>query len=299
MNPNLSTKSSSSATDTPGRSGHPSLGFRMEAMHRHSSHAQGKTTLAVPIPFAWYSAAALSLIAMIVAFLAFGSYTTTEIKDAVIVTDAGLVRIKGRREGTIAKLYVREGDRVRAEAPLIGLRIEGQNFDQADSSEGTVSAEPENTPKLESKIVDIKSPVDGVVYQLPMSVGSAYNPYLDAAVVAPAGNLSVTTQVSAAAQSRLRVGDKITLVLDAFKGRPNANISGHITSIALSPTEIYVREARTFLRTYRVDIKIDLGSTSHSRQALLGKTVTIKIPVQKRKMYQWLFDPLKALFGGD
>lgn len=271
----------------------------MEAMHRHSNHAQGKTTLAVPLPFAWYSAAALSLIALIVAFLVFGSYTTTEIKDAVIVTDAGLVRVKGKSEGTIVKLYVREGDRVRAEAPLVGLRIERQRDDQADAFEAVVSDESENTPKLESKIVDIKSPVDGVVYQLPMSVGSTYSPYFDAAVVAAAGNLSVTTQVSAMAQSRLRVGDKITLVLDAFKGRKNANISGRITSIALAPTEIYVREMRTFLRTYKVEIKIDLGSTSHSRQALLGKTVAIKIPVQKRKMYQWLFDPLRALFGGD
>ncbi len=215
------------------------------------------------------------------------------------MTDTGLVRIKGKSEGTIAELYVREGDRVLAGTPLVGLRIEREASDQNGTKDDMAYDESDDEPRVESKIVDIKSPVDGVVYQLPMSTGSAYSPYYDAAAVATAGNLSVTTQVSAVAQSRLRVGDKITLVLDAFKGRPDATISGRITSIALSPTEIYVREVRTFLRTYKVEIKIDLGSTSHSQKALLGKTVTIKIPVQKRKMYQWLFDPLRTLFGGD
>jgi hypothetical protein len=274
------------------------LGFRAEAVAKGSEHLVGRTTLAVPLPFFWYSIAALSLIALVIAFLAFGSYTKTEVSESVIMTQTGLTRVKGGFEGVIAELHVREGDRVRAGAPLVGLRVERQapEEDGIDALGDPPSAWDDGI-KMESKVIVVKSPAAGVVYQLPMNVGNAYSEFYDVAVIATDGALSVTTQVSAAAKSRLKIGDRVAMTLDAYKGSPRARIVGRVASVALSPTEMYVRETRATLRTYKAVIQLDPAQPGHANGTLLGKTVSVKIPVQKRKMYQWLFDPLKSLFG--
>jgi HlyD family secretion protein len=182
---------------------------------------------------------------------------------------------------------------VQAGAPLVGLRVEREKEDE-DAAQGDPGSEE---PKMESRVIIVKSPTAGVVYQLPMTVGSTYSQYLDIAVIAAEGDLSVTTQVSAAAQSRLKVGDRVGMTLDAYKGSPRAKVTGRVASVALSPTEVYARETRTTLRTYKVVIKLNPAASGHARATLLGKTVSIKIPVQKRMMYQWLLDPMKTLFG--
>jgi hypothetical protein len=272
------------------------LGFRADVVAKGAEHLVGRTTLAVPLPFAWYSMAAMSLVAMVVAFLALGSYTKTEVSESVILTEAGLAKVKGASDGVIAELHVREGERVNAGSPLVGLRVEREASAGNDGDPGVLDSSADGI-KLESKVVVVKSPTDGVVYQLPIGVGSSYSQYFDIAVIATKGDLSVATQVSAAAQSRLKIGDQVAMTLDAYKGGPRARIMGRVASIALSPTEVYARETRTMLRTYKVLIKLDASQPGHSRGALLGKTVSIKIPVQKRKMYQWLLDPMKTLFG--
>jgi biotin carboxyl carrier protein len=278
-----------------GLAGRRDLGFRAEAVAKSAGSLVGSTTLAVPLPFRWYSLAALSLIAMTIGFLALGSYTTTEVSQSVILTEGGLSSVKGSGNGVIAKLHVREGDRVQAGTPLADLRLESEE-DGAVDDPGLVDPAV-GEPGSESGISVVKSPTTGVVYQLPLSVGNAYMTFQDVAMIATEGDLAVTAQVSATAQSRLKIGDRIAMTLDAHKGSPRGRLMGRVSSVALSPTEVYSRQTGITARTYKVNITLDTNTSEHAQGALLGKTVSIKIPVQKRKMYQWLFDPLKTLFG--
>jgi multidrug resistance efflux pump len=310
-------------------------------MQRHSNRAFGDSSLAVPLPFAWYSTAALSLAAMIIAFLAFGSYTTTEVTEAVIQTQAGVLDVRGEGEGIIAKLHVREGERVRKGQPLVDLhRIEKEEVSseessaikEADADSESQQSNDQSTPptsnedriidqdevaldvpqedsvdkpssgKAESKRSDInttKSPMDAIVYQLPLDVGNNYNPYSTVVKLAGDGDLIVTTRVFAETHGLLSVGDRIELRLKAFKGTPDARMLGQVASIAMTPSEDYNRLTRATIMKYKVVIAIDLASTKYPADALLGREVEIRVPVRKRKIYQWLFDPLKTLFGND
>jgi len=285
----------SSSNAKQSLAGRRDLGFRGEAVAKSAGSLVGSTTLAVPLPFRWYSLAALLLIAMTIGFLALGSYTTTEVSQSVILTEAGLSNVKGSDNGVIAKLHVREGDRVQAGAPLADIRLESEDDGLVDDPGLVDPAEDE--PRPDSGISVVKSPTTGVVYQLPLSVGNAYMTFQDVAMIATEGDLAVAAQVSATAQSRLKIGDRIAMTLDAYKGSPRGRLMGRVSSVALSPTEVYSRQTGITARTYKVSITLDTNTSEHVQGALLGKTVSIKIPVQKRKMYQWLFDPLKTLFG--
>jgi hypothetical protein len=271
------------------------LGFRTEAMRQHSSSGPGEMTLAVPLPFAWYSSAAACLTCMIVAFLSFGTYTTTERLEAVIVTEAGLFPITKDVEGTVEKMYVGEGDSVRVGTPIAALRVEGN---VGLSEDGDAPDSSDEAPSVETKIEVVESPVDGIIYQLPLRAGNSYKSYMNVAIIARSGKPVVTAFVSAKAKSSLEVGDKVVLALQG-EDRGKAKLSGHVTSVAMSPNEQYMRETRMTFRTYRVDIAVDAGAGSKRGEKLLGKTVEIRLPLQKRRIYQWLFDPMRTLFGTD
>ncbi len=330
-----------SASDVQSGAPDNKLEFRPESMQRHSSRAFGGTSLAVPLPFAWYSTAALSLAAMIIAFLAIGSYTTTEVTEAVIQTQAGVLDVRGEGEGIVVKLHVREGERVRKGQPLVDLRIidkeefstskssaadeadaksEGQqnndessrptqNEDEVAERSEAASERPqadtvdkkssEKTESGPSDVNTVKSPMDAIVYQIPLDVGNNYNPYSNVVKLAGDGDLVVTTRVSAETHGLLRHGDRIELRLKAFKGTPDARILGKVTSIAMTPSEDWNPQTRTTLMKYKVVTAIDLASTKYPADALLGRQVEIRVPVRKRRIYQWLFDPLKTLFGND
>jgi multidrug resistance efflux pump len=341
MKPEKRTLQNPSANDVQTGAPDRKLEFRSESMQRHSNRAFGDTSLAIPLPFAWYSTAALSLAAMIIAFMAFGSYTTTEVTEAVIQTQSGVLDVRGEGEGIIAKLHVREGERVRKGQPLADLRRiekeeisseESATSDDTDADAETEQGNDESRPatpdedriadrsevtpdppqedsvgrrssgKAESKpndVITIKSPMDAIVYQLPLDVGNNYNPYSNVVKLAADGDLIVTTRVFAETHGLLRVGDRIELRLKAFKGTPDARILGQVSSTAMTPSEDWNPQTRTTLMKYRVVIAIDLASTKYPADALLGRQVEIRVPVRKRRVYQWLFDPLKTLFGND
>jgi hypothetical protein len=44
-------------------------------------------------------------------------------------------------------------------------------------------------------------------------------------------------------------------------------------------------------------MRIDTSDSNIPSDELLGKTVQVKFLLEKRKLYEWLIDPLKTLFG--
>lgn len=331
------------AKDAGSGASNSKLMFRPESMRRHASRSFGEMSLAVPLPFSWYSTAAISLTAMIVAFLAMGSYTTTETSEAVIQTQAGIFEVKGEGQGIVAKLYVREGERVRKGQKIVDLRrIEteemsadqssGENersggADGADGEGGSPGASgedggatgPENTTeehsreqvskenedgeeekaKAQAGITTVRSPMDAIVYQLPLDIGNNYNNYMSVFKLAGDGDLVVTTRVSGETHGLLDVDDAVEIRLKAFKGTRDARVIGRVASIAMTPSEDWNPKTRTTVMKYKVVIAIDIASTTFDTEDLLGKDVEIRVPVRKRKIYQWLFDPLNAIFGND
>lgn len=98
--------------------------FRKEVLERRRNVLHGDINLAMPM--SWQAIGYLLLFALVVAliFLASASYARVETVSGAIVLDKGVVPIVPSRPGILVALSVREGDRIRAGAPLAVVRSE-------------------------------------------------------------------------------------------------------------------------------------------------------------------------------
>jgi membrane fusion protein len=96
--------------------------FRREAIQHRAERLYGDVNLAVPL--SWQVIGYLLLAGLVTAlfFLTTASYARVETVSGAIVLDRGVASILPTRRGTIAAINVREGQRVRAGDPLVGIR---------------------------------------------------------------------------------------------------------------------------------------------------------------------------------
>ncbi len=303
----------------------PAMGsglFRKEVLRVRSNQWLGKTSLAVPASFAIYSVSSIVLVVLIAAFLAFFSYSSIETVNAVIVPKSGITKVFGTESGVVVTRYVNGGERIRKGASIVSVRPQGEEGAQNNAAvrpvpagrpgasapvpvdasgtsagvrDGGIDRRLESASDVEST-VDIRAPADGMVYQVNKDVGENFYDFEYLASIAADGDLSVSALVSPAAHARLEIGTPVRMELEAFSGRRIGMLSGQVIAIATGPTERGDSPMRKQEHAYEVVVLVDLGTSSLPREKLLGKVVKIRFPMQKRKLYEWLLDPLQALF---
>jgi multidrug resistance efflux pump len=301
--------------------------FRKQSLKRRSNQYLGKITLAVPLPFKWYSILALFLVCLIVVFLLLGSYSATEKSQGVIIP-AGIKKVTGKSDTTITSILVKEGQKVSKGTPLLVLynykREDDDNEERMGRSRETLHEEDENYEDSEFSDNDLitgsgtdrkierqnsnndetsyeqtlKSPIDGIVYKLGYEIGDVTINWTAPVEIAVEGDLIIKAKVSAIVQANTKVGTEVLLILDAFKKKSIGRLSGTVISISMAPTKTLDPLTRQSTNIYKLRIKVDLTSSTFKREELLGKVVEIKLPLEKRKLYQWFFDPMKNIFSG-
>lgn len=280
---------------TPERNGViSSTRFRKEVMEQRTKQWLGKTTLALPLSFAVYSAAALGLVAAIITFLIFGSFAQTESVSAVIAPEGGVTKVLASVEGDVSKILVHEGDRVSKGTPLFRIRtLQGQFATEAE--EPVQKKRSGNTEVFET----IKAPVSGRVYTLSTQTGDKVSVYNrePIATIAADNSLMLLANVTSAVQAHVHTGTIVQVELDAFKGRPQGKLHAQVVSVAAEPSETFDLLTGGNKLSYKVAMRIDSDTISYPRDELLGKTVKVKFALEKRRLYQWLLDPLQTLFG--
>lgn len=269
--------------------------FRNEVLAERSNQWLGKVTLARPLSFAIYSTAASGLTALIVAFLAFGSYAKTESVGAVIEPENSPVKVSCPVAGTVTKVFAHEGDRVSRGAPLFRLQVA---MDQA-APDGKAGRSSAITAISAASFETVKAPVTGRIYDFSAKAGgtvSAYDPE-SIATIAAEGALIIEAKVIPAVQAAVNRGESVQVEVDAFKGRPKAKLKAMVVSVAAKPTEDFDLMSGGTKRSYKVVMRVDTSDLKIPSDELLGKTVQVKFVLEKRKLYEWLVDPLKDLFG--
>lgn len=295
--------------------------FRTEALSRHSNQWMGATILAVPFSFKWYSLAAFSLNVLIAAFLIFATYSTTESIRGVVLPEAGVTKVSGTKNGIVVSSYVKEGQLVAAGDPIVSIQSAGASAARTTSApsrttfSGTAlpmdaiksSAEdggvtltvPAPVRMSSDDLETVTAPVAGQIYQLNKALGdnvfSEFEPV--ASIGAASGQLSVTGYASSTVQSRLQLGTVVHISLDAFKNEPSGQLTGAVIAISNAPSQSTSGvQGQKAEQGYKVLVQIDQSSTQRQRNKLIGMQVEVKIPVERRKIYEWLLDPLKTLF---
>jgi membrane fusion protein len=95
--------------------------FRQEVMEARRGDWLGSIVVAAPLSRWLLAGLAATLAAAIVLFLVFGHYTRRETVSGELVPSAGLLNVVAPSAGTLAKLHVRDGQRVTAGEVLLEL----------------------------------------------------------------------------------------------------------------------------------------------------------------------------------
>ena len=97
--------------------------FRAEVIEAKRDRLEGNVVAAVPPSSRLYTILIGVVVAVIVAFLIFGSYATTARVRGIVAYDAGIARVYPSAPAEIRQFHVRNGDIVRAGQPLVTLSL--------------------------------------------------------------------------------------------------------------------------------------------------------------------------------
>lgn len=114
--------------------------FRDEVMQARRGQWLGVVHLAVPLSFVWLGLLASALIVATVVFMVFGHYTRYQRVSGRLVPSAGLLSVRTPTRGTVARLYVRQGETVRRGDPLIEIADERSSV-ALGSTQGLIDAQ--------------------------------------------------------------------------------------------------------------------------------------------------------------
>src|SRR6185503_5530860 len=100
--------------------------FRSEVFEQRADRLHGEIRIATPMSWHIVGYALLAILAVSILFLSLATYSRTETVKGSITLDRGVAPVIVHRHGVVTRVYVREGDRVRAGAPLAEIRSEDQ-----------------------------------------------------------------------------------------------------------------------------------------------------------------------------
>lgn len=259
--------------------------FRQEVLSSAENPWLGKISLAVPVSFRVYSIAASVLLTLIGALLYFGTYTATETTQALILPASGVSSLASPMNGTILAVNVIEGETVKRGAIVLTMR---------EDSDGAVGANDAN-----AAIEEIAAPMDGSLYSLARTPGERVTMGEALFVIAPDEPLVAIAAVSPAVKAQVRTGARVHLQLTGLKKFVNGRIGGRLTKLSVAPLGS-LQDERSLASglSYRATIEIDTPASTPAltRQQLLGQTAEVRIPVARRRLYEWLLDPMRTLF---
>ena len=108
--------------------------FREKALQAKRDNRLGEITIAQPIRVWVLAGIALSILIAVAMFLIFGEYTRkTEVSGRLVPT-AGLSTLTSAGSGNVARVFVKEGDRVKAGDPLILIESDRSLADGRDAN---------------------------------------------------------------------------------------------------------------------------------------------------------------------
>lgn len=134
--------------------------FRNEVVRAQRSHWLGAIHLAIPLSFLWLTSLAAALAAAIVLFMVLGHYTRREAVSGRLVPSAGLLGVHSSTVGTVARVYVHQGESVHRGEPLV--EISGEHDSAAlGSTQALIGAQLRAQAKrFRAQLVDSQQAVE-------------------------------------------------------------------------------------------------------------------------------------------
>ena len=106
--------------------------FREQVLNQQTSRMQGEVSLVQVPAFYWLTGLILFVVVCSFIFLLSGSYARKTVVFGVLHPEQGVIRIQTSQAGTVQKLLVKEGEKVKAGQPLIELTMQHFSSEQTE-----------------------------------------------------------------------------------------------------------------------------------------------------------------------
>ena len=150
----------------------------------------------------------------------------------------------------------------------------------------------------------VRAPQDGVVSGLNAQPGQTVTPAVALASLVPAGaRLQAHLYAPSSAVGFLRTAQPVLLRYDAFPYQKYGQQHGHIEQVSLapvSPAEISGLSGAPREPMYRIAVTLarqDVQAGPEARPLVPGMQLEADVPVERRRLVEWLFAPVLGVAG--
>ncbi len=280
--------------------------YRKEAMSRSADQGTGQIILATPLSFTVYASSAAGLTLSLGLVLGLCSHAVTEKVNAIIVPENGITTIRAEESGILVDYLANQGDKIVIGQPIAKFRrpdisltdvFSNDVISENSPSQSTASpSDARSAANPSQTTITLVSQMDGTLYRFDKPLGEFSSNSEPIAMIARDGPLSVKLMVSEKARRSLRVGMQLPVTLESYKPRREQIIAGTVVFTANAPSQSTNYATMETTNQYQIVVRLDGKQTLSSRNEFLGRSVKAKIIVEKKKLYQWIFDPIGALF---
>jgi multidrug resistance efflux pump len=282
--------------------------FRPESFRRDSETWLGLASINTPISYRIYGFISVAIVIAIASFSYIFDHSATETSSSIIMPSDGIVDINASYSGIILRTHLKKGQMVSAGDAIAEYKpfeqVEGITSDAEIDTSNNDDSEARETPRRgddpdaseQQNPRSILASIDGSIHELNVVDGMLFNNMKAVAKIAGSGDLVVRLPVSASSRGRVQVGDDVSMTLEAYKRQTQATIQGKITEISASP--IQKSDPRTGQASYQymIEVKIVDAENPARRSELLGQPVETVFVLEKKRIYQWIFDPMGDIF---
>lgn len=158
-----------------------------------------------------------------------------------------------------------------------------------------------NTLNFQLQQREIRSPINGVLFQLPIEKpGAVVQPGQLVAQIAPENTpLVLRADMPSQESGFLEVGMPVRIKFDAYPYQDYGIVEGHVTWI--SPNSETTEAPQGSVQTFELEVALNRTyvQTGEKRIALTpGQTATAEVVVRQRRVIDFLLDPFKKLQTG-
>lgn len=266
--------------------------FRPEAVDGQRQSWLGGVRLIRPLSLTLLTSFAVSVAALVFTGLLVGEYTRKAHISGVLVADRGWVGVGVPQQSQVIEVLATGGQVVQRDDVLFVV-----STDATPSGAGTLER------------VLVRAPQDGVVVAVRAVPGQRLAPSAVMASLAPAQvRLQAQFYAPSSAIGYLRPDQPVLLRYPAFPPQQFGHFPGRVLQVSRTPlvaSELPAAGARGTGSTadeplYRIAVALDAQSVQANGQVLAlaaGMQVETDVPLERRRLIEWLFDPVRALAG--
>ena len=175
--------------------------------------------------------------------------------------------------------------------------------DNAGSERTRLALEQDRLQRRSESALELHAPVDGTVTALLGVIGQRVDPATLIAAIVPANaTMQAVLFVPSSAMAQIRPGRHVKLRYDAFPFEKFGQFTGTITKVSEADVPVADLEAPPAAAKdralFRVRVTLDRDQIEASGSTLRlrpGLTLSADIELDRRRLIDWMFDPLYAL----